>query len=178
MRVWIQRFRPGFENYFKLEVLLCDDSMKTLKPVLAPHNLPYQMRLLVQLLTRKFQDVIAPFDLTPLHWGVLSCLWEEDGLATRQISLRLEQLGGNLTVGLDSMEKRKLIRRKTDARDRRVSHIWLTKRGAALQAEVVPLVSAYVERVFGCLSPREAGQLFSLVTRLKAHVEGMDSESQ
>jgi DNA-binding MarR family transcriptional regulator len=148
--------------------------MKKTKTVLAPHNLPYRMRLLVQLLTRKFQEAIAPFDLTPLHWGVLSCLWDEDGLPTQQIALRLEQSDGNLTVGLDTMEKRKLIRRKKGTADRRVSHVWLTKRGAALRSEVVPVVEAYTERIFECLSPDEAAKLFTLVTRLKAHVEQME----
>lgn len=139
--------------------------------ILAPRNLPYQMRLLVQLLTRRFQDVIAPFHLTPLHWGVLSCLWQQDGLTTRAISLQLEQLGGNLTVGLDSMEKRGLVRRRTDRHDRRISRVWLTKRGAALRADVVPVVEAFVGRIFSCLSPAETVQLNALVRRLKTHLE-------
>jgi DNA-binding MarR family transcriptional regulator len=137
--------------------------------VLTPHNLPYQMRLLVQLLARRFQDTIAPYNLTPLHWGILSCLWRQDGLMTHSIAAQLEQLGGTLTVGLTSMEKRKLVRRRPDRRDRRISRVWLTKRGAALQQEVVPAVEAFVGRVFACLSEKEVDQLSELIGRLKAH---------
>jgi len=141
--------------------------------VLAPHNLPYQMRLLVQLLTRRFQAVIEPYNLTPLHWGVLSCLWREDGLATQAIATRIQQLGGTVTVGLDAMEKRGLVRRKPDARDRRVSRVWLTRKGAALEQQVVPRVATFVEQTFSCLSAEECAELTRMVQQLREHVEHM-----
>jgi len=139
--------------------------------VLPPHNLPYQMRLLVQLLTRRFQKVIAPYNLTPLHWGILSCLWREDGLTSQGIAAQLEQLGGTLTVGLDSMEKRKLVRRRPDRRDRRISRVWLTKKGASLRHEAVPAVEAFAGKMFACLSQNEINQMMDLIGRVKAYVE-------
>jgi DNA-binding MarR family transcriptional regulator len=131
------------------------------------------MRLLVQLLTRRFQDVIEPYGLTPLHWGVLSCLWQEDGLATQAIATRLEQLGGTVTVGLDVMEKRGLIRRKADAQDRRISRVWLTRKGGETQQKLVPLVSAFVEQVFAVFTPGERATLVLMIHRLREHVEQM-----
>jgi DNA-binding MarR family transcriptional regulator len=146
---------------------------KAADQILAPHNLPYQMRLLVQLLTRRFQSVIEPYGLTPLHWGVLSCLWQEDGLATQAIAAQLEQLGGTVTVGLDVMEKRGLVKRKQDRVDRRISRVWLTKKGAATQQELVPLVSAYVDQVFSIFTPEECSALAGMMHRLREHVEQM-----
>ena len=131
--------------------------------VLSPHNLPYRMRLLVQLFGRQFQQVLNPFDLTPLHWGILSVLWQEDGLRTQTIAERLEQLGGTLTVGLDSMEMRGLVKRKADLKDRRVSRVWLRPRGADLQQRLVPEVSNFVAEIFSCLSAAEQKQLSQLV---------------
>jgi DNA-binding MarR family transcriptional regulator len=146
-----------------------------LEGVLAPNNLPAQMRLLVQLLTRRFQEVILPYDITPLHWGVLSCLWREDGLTTRAIVDQLDQLGGTVTVGLDSMEKRGLVRRCADKNDRRISRIWLTKRGANLESKIVPLVKNFMDKVFSCMSEKEHQDLAALIERLREHVEAMDS---
>jgi len=142
-----------------------------LESVLAPHNLPAQMRLLVQLLTRRFQEVISPYDITPLHWGILSCLWREDGLTTRAIVDQLDQLGGTVTVGLDSMEKRGLVRRRVDHNDRRISRIWLTKRGAKLENKVVPVVKNFMSKMFSCLSEKEKLQLASMVDTLRRHIE-------
>ena len=70
--------------------------------ILTPHNLPYRLRLLVQLMARKFQDMLDPHHLTPLLWGVLSFLWQEDGLATVELAHRLEQLPGTIIAALNS----------------------------------------------------------------------------
>lgn len=156
------------------------DSDRVPKPtidpdVLSPHNLPYRMRLLVQAQGRGFQQVLDPFHLTPLHWGILSCLWQEDGLATQVIAGKLEQLGGTVTVGLDAMQKRGLIDRRPDPEDRRISRVWLNRRGAELQAEVVPQVREYVDRMFACFSPDEVQRFSELVDRLRDHMAEEES---
>jgi hypothetical protein len=46
--------------------------------VLAPNSLVYRMKLLSQLMERRFQQMLEPFQLTPLHWAVLCCLWQSD----------------------------------------------------------------------------------------------------
>jgi len=143
---------------------------RRLNGVLTPDNLPYRMRLLVQAMTRHFQDLLQEYDITPLHWGVLSCLWREDGQATQAIAHTLEQLGGTLTVGIDAMERRGLVKRKRDKVDGRISRVWLTKKGRAMEGMVVPEVEEFVGRLFGCLSEKEYGELSGLVDRLREHL--------
>ncbi len=118
------------------------------KDALAPANLPYQMFLLVQQMTRRFQAVLDPYGLTPLHWGILCCLWEEDRLRTSEIARRLEQLGGTVTVGLDVMQREGLIERRPDESDRRVSRISLTAKGRALQKVLKPQAGALIDSIF------------------------------
>jgi DNA-binding MarR family transcriptional regulator len=145
--------------------------------ILAPENLPYRMRLLVQAMGRMFQNVLDPFDITPLHWGILCCLWREDGLPTQTIANRLEQLGGTITVGLDSMEKRGLVSRKADLKDRRISRVWLRRRGRDLERELSPGVMALVNRMFECLSTRELSQLSACVDKLLTHLAAATAET-
>jgi DNA-binding MarR family transcriptional regulator len=167
----------GIRNYFKLEVSRLPgagdngDNREVSGEVLAPGNLPYRMRLLVQSMTRRFQGVLDPFDITPLHWGILSCLWREDGLPTRTISRQLDQLGGTVTVGLDAMEKRGLVRRRPDREDGRVSRVYLSKKGAALEKQLVPAVEALTTEMFACFSTEQAAQLSALVDRLRTHID-------
>lgn len=108
---------------------------------LAPYNLGYRIKLLSQLLTRKFTERLEPFGLTPFHWLVLCCLWQEDGLPTSSIGEKLQQVGGTLTGVLDRMEERGLVRRERDLHDRRIWRIWLTDAGKEL-ATVLPPISA------------------------------------
>ncbi|MDZ8109255.1 MAG: MarR family transcriptional regulator [Nostoc sp. DedQUE12a] len=109
---------------------------------LAPYNLGYRIKLLSQLLSRRFTDRLEPFGLTPFHWLVLCCLWQEDGLPTSSIGDKLKQVGGTLTGVLDRMEERGLVRRERDTQDRRIWRIWLTDAGKELQTVLPPIAAA------------------------------------
>lgn len=109
--------------------------------VLAPYGMGYRIKLLSQLLARRFQERLEPFGLTIFHWIVLCCLWEEDGLAISSIADKLQQVGGTLTGVLDRMESRGLVRRERDQNDRRVWRIWLTDAGKQLE-EILPPIAA------------------------------------
>ena len=107
----------------------------------APHSTGYRIKLLSQLLYRKFSDRLEPFGLTPFHWLVLCCLWQEDGIPTSSIGEQLQQVGGTLTGVLDRMEERGLVRRERDRQDRRICRIWLTDAGIELEHVLPPLVA-------------------------------------
>lgn len=128
--------------------------------VLAPHSLGYRLKLLAQLGSRRLQEVLEPFGLTPFHWLVLCCLWQEDGLPTSSIGDKLQQVGGTLTGVLDRMEERGLVRRERDTRDRRIWRIWLTDSGTELQQVLPPLVANIRDRAVEGISEADR-ELFS-----------------
>lgn len=128
--------------------------------VLAPYSLGYRVKLLAQVIGRKFQDQLEPFGLTTFHWVVLCCLWEEDGLATSSIGERLKQVGGTLTGVLDRMEERGLVRRERDTRDRRIWRIWLTEAGAQLKTVLPPIAINIREQAMQGMATPER-ELFS-----------------
>jgi MarR family transcriptional regulator, organic hydroperoxide resistance regulator len=117
--------------------------LESWQQVRAPHGLGYRIKLLSQLLSRKLTERLEPFGLTPFHWVVLCCLWEEDGLPTSSIGEKLQQVGGTLTGVLDRMEERGLIRRERDCRDRRIWRIWLTDAGKELET-VLPAIAVEI----------------------------------
>lgn len=137
--------------------------------VLAPHNLAYRIKLLSQVFARKLQAVLEPYGLTPAHWGVLCCLWQEDGVATITISQRLQQLGGTFTGVLESMEKQRLIRRERDIEDRRVWRVWLTESSEELRDVLPPLVKTLEKELYGCLSSEELQQFSDMIDRLNGY---------
>lgn len=128
--------------------------------VLAPHSLGYRLKLLGQLGTRRLQEILEPFGLTPFHWLVLCCLWQEDGLPTSSIGDKLQQVGGTLTGVIDRMEERGLVRRERDTRDRRIWRIWLTDSGSQLQDVLPPLVAETRSQAMQGI-PEADRQLFS-----------------
>jgi len=108
---------------------------------LAPYNLGYKVKLVSQLMYRDFLERLEPYGLTPFHYLVLCCLWEEDGLSTSGIADKLKQLGATLTGVVDRMEDRNLVYRKRDPDDRRIVRIWLTEEGKQLM-HVLPAIGA------------------------------------
>ncbi|MBD2315112.1 MarR family transcriptional regulator [Desertifilum sp. FACHB-1129] len=138
--------------------------------VLAPQGVSYRIKLLSQLVTRHLQDKLDPFGLTPFHWLVLCCLWQEDGLPTSSIGDKLQQVGGTLTGVLDRMEERGLVFRQRDPRDRRVWRIWLTEAGRTLQHELPPIVWEIRELTFQGFSPEEREQASELIDRMIANL--------
>lgn len=128
--------------------------------VLAPQSLGYRIKLLSMLLSRTFQERLDPYGLTPFHWVVLCCLWQEDGLATSSIGERLQQVGGTLTGVLDRMEERGLVRRERDTRDRRIWRIWLTEAGKDLEQVLPPIAREIREQAMAGMSESER-ELFS-----------------
>ncbi len=128
------------------------------------------MFLLVQQMTRRFQEILTPHGITPLHWGILCCLWGEDGLRTTHIAARLEQLGGTVTVGLDVMERHGFVRRRKDRTDGRILRIFLTERGRVLKKVLEPAAAALIQEMFVTLTPEEYNALYSQIAHLRKAV--------
>lgn len=142
----------------------------TWQAVLAPYSMGYRIKLLAQLSGRRFQEMLEPFGLTPFHWVVLCCLWEQDGLATSDIGEKLCQVGGTLTGVIDRMEDRGLVRRERDGKDRRICRIWLTEAGRNLYDLLPPLAAEVRDNALQGFSIAEQQQLSQLIDRAIANL--------
>lgn len=138
--------------------------------VLAPHGIGYRIKLLSQLLARRFQEQLDQFDLTIFHWIVLCCLWKEDGLAISSIGEKLQQVGGTLTGVLDRMESRGLIRRQRDAQDRRIWRIWLTEDGRNFEAILPPIAVSLREQAMQGMSNSDRDHFSELLNQAIANL--------
>lgn len=143
--------------------------------ILPPNALGYRLKLLSQAIERRFQEVLDPFGLTPLQWGILCCLWQEDGLPTLQISKQLQQRSGNVTVALPLMEKQGYIQRQCDQSDRRILRVWLTPEGRQLK-NVLPQQAQELDRqLFESLSEDERASFSEMINRLRCTLEDRQS---
>ena len=67
---------------------------------------------------------------------VLLALWEQEGFTQTELADRLKITPATVTKMLQRMEKTGFIQRKPDAKDQRVSRVYLTKAGRAIQGDV------------------------------------------
>jgi MarR family transcriptional regulator, organic hydroperoxide resistance regulator len=145
-------------------------SLQSWQTILAPYSLGYRIKLLAQLSGRCFQEKLEPYGLTPFHWVVLCCLWEQNGLATSDLGEKLCQVGGTLTGVLDRMEERGLVQRERDHKDRRICRIWLTEAGKKLHDVLPPLSVGVRDRALEGFSEAEREQFSQLLDRAIANL--------
>lgn len=145
-------------------------NVATRSTVLSPRaNVPYRIKVLSQLLSRRLQRRLEPFDLTPAHFLVLRCLWKQDGLAISDIGEKVQQVGGTMTGVIDRMEKRGLIERRRDKEDRRVWRAWMTPKGKELGDRLPAVIAAGREQLLGGISDRDLELFADVLDRIIAN---------
>jgi MarR family 2-MHQ and catechol resistance regulon transcriptional repressor len=109
---------------------------------------------------------LAEAALTTSQFGVLEAVWHLGPLTHGEIGRKLLKSSGNVTVVIDNLARRGLVRRESDAFDRRVSRVALTAAGTALLEAVFPAHVARVVDAFGALDADELATLSTLLRRL------------
>ena len=99
----------------------------------------YQIRATHRALQRFLQLKIEPHGVTLGMWYFLRALWHEDGLNQRELSHRVGTMEPTTLSAILNMEKKGLVRRVQNKKDRRKWHVHLTAKGRALKAELIPL---------------------------------------
>lgn len=83
-------------------------------------------------INRYYESKLAPFNITPVQFYVLSALWDKDEIKFKDLARRLDMDSSTLTGILDRIEKRGLIKRKEDPKDRRSVLVCLTPKSKEL----------------------------------------------
>lgn len=104
--------------------------------------------------------------LTVSQFGVLEALHHLGPLFQSEIGSKLLKSGGNITMVIDNLEKRGLVERRRDQRDRRRVMVRLTAEGERLIAEVFPQHVRNVIAEMAVLPPEEQAELGRLCRRL------------
>lgn len=82
--------------------------------------------------------------LTMTQLRLMFALFQEDGIAVSTLAQRMDISPSAMTGIIDRLRRIKLIRRRADPRDRRVTRIYLTEEGRTLWGAVDVAVRAYV----------------------------------
>lgn len=94
------------------------------------------MRIKTEL-NNAFQE--SGVNITSEQWGVLKCLWQEEGISQSEIAEKVDKDKASITRILDIMQKNNLIKRCDDELDRRSYRIFLTEEGKSLENKLKPV---------------------------------------
>ena len=130
----------------------------------------YQIRQTNRLLSRYLQHLIAPHGVSLGMWYFLRALWHTDGLTQRELSDVVGTMEPTTVTAIKSMEARGFVRREKNARDKRKINIFLTPRGRALEAELLPLARQVVERSVKGFSPDQRDAFLAALATIQGNL--------
>ena len=142
----------------------------------APADLPfeqsvgYQIRLTHRIVQRYLQAKIEPHGVTLGMWYFLRTLWSEDGLTQRELSHRIGIMEPSTLTAILAMERSGLVTRVRNTDDRRKVNIWLTPKGRALQATLLPLAIEVVRTATRGFSQDEVARFLGMLAAVQSNL--------
>ncbi len=120
---------------------------------------------------------LAREGLTLPQFGVLEALYHLGPMCQKDLSRKLLRTGGNITMVVNHLEDRGLVRRRRRRTDRRFVTVSLTPRGRRRIEAVLPGHVGRVVRQMEALTPRELDALREMCRRIGTRAEE-DNDAQ
>ncbi len=140
------------------------------------HQLCFALHAASRAMTQAYQPVLAPLGLTYPQYLVMLVLWQDDGVAVKDLGAQLHLDSGTLTPLLKRLATQGLITRTRDVDDERVVRIALTAAGRGLRRRATD-----VPRQMLChidLQLPELARLRAQLTELGDRLRGAASQEQ
>lgn len=128
--------------------------------------LGYNARRAALAVIAVFLRKMAPLDLRPVDFSVLTLIAHNPGVTSRQICAELDILPPNLVGMIKSLDKRGLIERRAHPTDRRAQGLHLSPDGKKLQRRAQTLAAQLERGVADQLTDDELKQLIGLLRKV------------
>jgi DNA-binding MarR family transcriptional regulator len=120
---------------------------------------------------RFFESQMKKYDITPPQFEVLVILWKDDGLVLSELGRRLSRDGPTITGIIDRMEKKELLARKRNTRDRRVIQVYLTEKARIIKDSLMQMQKEAGMNITGGFSDQDIQTLEELLHKVLKNVE-------
>jgi len=114
---------------------------------------------------------LGAHNLTVSQFGVLEALHRSGPMYQRDLAERILKTTGNITTVIDNLEKRELVKRVRELKDRRYFQIVLTTEGAKIIRKIYPAHVKRVEQVMGRITASELAELRRICAKLEESVQ-------
>ena len=108
--------------------------------------------------------------MTRAQWGVLVRLARQEGMTQAEMAASLEIQPISLVRLIDRLCEQKLLERRPHPSDRRANRLYLTAKGRATLAKLVPLGRDIAAEVLASFSDAETGNLLRKLMLIKSNI--------
>lgn len=130
--------------------------------------LGYWLRFVSNQVTNAFQQRLSSLDISVAEWLVLRVLWSHEPCSSTEVCEELVIDKGVMSRLSDRLEKRGLILRTKNQKDRRNYSLELTKKGKDLVPELVKIADENDIHFFGHLSKDQFTYIMNLLKDIVA----------
>jgi DNA-binding MarR family transcriptional regulator len=135
-----------------------------------------RMREIVKLFGRQLSADLNAYGVTIGQWRFLRVLWERDGRSQKEIAEALGFTPGATVFALTILERDNLAVRRRAQEDSRVSRVYLTPKGRALEKQLLPYAHKSQILALENFSRTEMDTLLSFLDRIKNNLRrGMNN---
>ena len=133
-------------------------------------------------LVRALQMRLVEHGVSFGHWTFLRILWERDGLTQRELSEQAGVMEPTTFSALKAMEKLGYVTRRQMPENRKNIYVFLTPKGRALKAKLVPLAEDVNRIAVAGIAPEDIARsreiLLSIIENLARDEAGSTNTSR
>jgi DNA-binding MarR family transcriptional regulator len=134
--------------------------------------LPYRLSVLANKVSAQLATIYAErFDISIPEWRVIAVLGQFDGVSADFVGGKTEMDRVTVSRAVAKLLKKRYIKRRFQASDRRCSVLGLAAAGKQVYADIVPLARRYEEGLIAAFDRAGFAQFNAGVDRLKAQVD-------
>ena len=126
----------------------------------------YNARRAALAIIEEFLERMAVYGLKPVDFSVMSVIFHNPGVTSRQLCASLNILPPNLVSLIQSLDSRGLVERLPHPHDGRAVGLHPTKKGKALMMQAEATASELERNVGGKLTPSQAQTLVTLLQKI------------
>lgn len=137
------------------------------------NSTPYQITKLTLLMGKAFGRILRKnkIDLTPEQLQILGLLVEKGNCAMQKIADELVVDNSAITRIVDTLEKKKFVKRTVSKEDRRVRLVGITKTGKAEGIKTLRLSELYNEKLEEGIGEGEFANFVKVLQKMRNNVE-------
>ncbi|WP_371367686.1 Transcriptional regulator HosA [Sporomusa rhizae] len=118
-----------------------------------------------------FLKKLKKYGITPEQWVLLAKISEEEGISPTDLSLVSLRDKPYTTRLIEKLEENGLIFKEESKSDRRSALIYLTKRGAKVKKEIIPIADEINEWLVENMEENEVKVLKNLLHKMYANIQ-------
>ncbi len=119
-----------------------------------------------EAVTTRINSHLSDYNLTISQFGVLEALYHLGPMQVGQLGEKILRSSGNMTLVIDNLVKRGLVKRERRGDDRRCIDIHLTPDGESLIQQIMPGHVVHIVASISVLTSEEQEQIGALCRKL------------